>query len=204
MAALLFARGLNRTEEFRLASNVAGAGAFDDLVFRYRLREPDVWKTCFIQLKHKDDGGTIQRSNLTQMSGDFSLLKYFKSYCEIKKNAATDRNLIQCGPFVDFEFVIYTNGKLKSKPPVSKSPPRGGDSDPGYLLNGSKSSPGEEDSDLLRILSSETEKGKYITFDENRDTDIFEFFEELSGYHKLIKELDSLLKCGKSKIENFQ
>jgi len=72
-AAFLFARALNRTEEFRLASNVDGAGAFDDLVFRYRLRETDVWKTCFIQLKHKDTGGTIKRSCLTQMSGDFSL-----------------------------------------------------------------------------------------------------------------------------------
>jgi hypothetical protein len=79
MAAFLFARALNKTEEFRLGSNVDGAGAFDDLVFRYRLRETDVWKTCFIQLKHKKIGGTIPRSNLTQMSGDFSLLKYFKS-----------------------------------------------------------------------------------------------------------------------------
>jgi hypothetical protein len=76
-AAFLFARALNKTEEFRLASNVDGAGAFDDLVFRYRLRESDVWKTCFIQLKHKGGGGTIRRSGLTQMSGDFSFLKYF-------------------------------------------------------------------------------------------------------------------------------
>jgi hypothetical protein len=44
MAAFLFARALNKTEEFQLASNVEGAGAFDDLVFRYRLRETDVWK----------------------------------------------------------------------------------------------------------------------------------------------------------------
>jgi len=56
MAEFLFARALNRTEEFQLASNVAGAGDFDDLVFRYRLRGTDVWKTCFIQLKHKERG----------------------------------------------------------------------------------------------------------------------------------------------------
>jgi hypothetical protein len=47
------------------------------------------------------------------MSGDFSLLKYFKSYCEIKNHAATERNLKQCGKFVDFEFVIYTNQKME-------------------------------------------------------------------------------------------
>jgi len=165
------------------------------LVFRYRLREPDVWKTCFLQLKHKKNGGTIQRSALTKFSGDFSLFKYFKSFCEIKNNAATDRNLKQCGPLDDFEFVIYTNQKLENKtsPQKSESPPQLADSDP------------------LSILSSGTDKGKYITFDETRDKDIFGFFEELSLYHKLIGELDSLLKdrtsvdtAIKEKIKKFQ
>ena len=181
MAAFLFARGLNRTEEFRLASNVDGAGDFDDLVFRYRLREPDVWKTCFIQLKHKKNGGTIQRSSLTQMSGNFSLLKYFKSFCEIKNKAATEPNLKQCGPFDDFEFVIYTNQKM-----VVNCPLQGGDSDP------------------LDILNSGTDKGKYITFDETCDKDIFGFFEEFSGCKKHIGELDSLLKNRNSIDRNIK
>jgi hypothetical protein len=38
MASFLFARALHKAEDFRLASNVDGAGAFDDLVFRYRTR----------------------------------------------------------------------------------------------------------------------------------------------------------------------
>jgi hypothetical protein len=188
MAAFLFARALNETEEFRLASNVEGAGAFDDLVFRYRLRDPDVWKTCFIQLKHKKIGGTIQRSSLSQMSGDFSLLKYFKSFCEIKNNGDTDRSKEQYGPVFEFEFVIYTNGNIEGKSPL-----KGGDSDP------------------LSILSSGRDKGKYITFDETHDKMIFGYFEEFSGYHELIKELDSLLKGGTSvnkdiklKIEEFR
>jgi len=174
MAAFLFTRALHKAAEFQMASNVNGAGAFDDLVFRYRLREPDVWKTCFIQLKHKKYGGTIQRSGLTELSGDFSLLKYFKSFCEIKNNAATDRNLKQCGPFEDFEFVIYTNQKLESKssPKESESPTQLADSDP------------------LSILNSGTDKGQYITFDEIRDKEIFGFFEELS----VTGELGSLLK----------
>ena len=171
MAELLFARALNKTQEFRLASNVDGVGAFDDLVFRYRLKKPDVWKTCFLQLKHKKNGGTIQPSSLIQMSGDFSLFKYFKSYCEIKHNAATDRNLKEYGPFVDFEFVIYTNAKMENNHPL-----KGGESDP------------------LSIMSSGTDKVKCITFDKTQDKDIFGFFEELSGYHKLIRELDSQLK----------
>jgi hypothetical protein len=56
MAAFLFARGLHMTGDFRLASNMDGAGAFDDLAFRYRLTETDGWKTCFVQLKHKKAG----------------------------------------------------------------------------------------------------------------------------------------------------
>ena len=164
MAAFLFVRALHKTEEFYLASNVDGAGAFDDLVFRYRLREPDVWKTCFIQLKHKKNGGTIQVSDLTKTTGNFSLLKYFKSYCEIKNNSDTHPNLKQCGPFVDFEFVIYTNAELKGTFPL-----QGGETDP------------------LNILSSGTDCGKYVSFDETRDKNIFGFFGELS-------KLDSLLK----------
>jgi len=175
MAEFLFASALNKTEDFRLASNVAGAGAFDDLVFRYRLREPDVWKTCFIQLKHKKNGGKIQRSSLTQISGDFSLYKYFKSYCEIKNKADKEFSVEQYGQFGEFEFVIYTNGNMESNSPL-----QGGDSDP------------------LSILSSGTENGKYITFDETRDKEIFGFFEEFSGYHKHIGELESQLKSRNS------
>ena len=160
-----------RLKHNRLASNVDGVGDFDDLVFRYRLGEPDVWKTCFIQLKYKKSGRTIQRSTLTQMSGDFILFKYFKSYCEIKKKAATEGNLVEFGPFGDFEFVIYTNAKMESKPPL-----QGGDSDP------------------LSILSSGKDCGKYIAFDKTNDKDIFNFFEKLSRHNKLIRELDSQLK----------
>jgi hypothetical protein len=188
MAAFLFARALNETEEFQLASNVDGAGAFDDLVFRYKLRDRSIWKTCFIQLKHKENGGTIQRSSLTKISGDFSLLKYFKSFCEIIGNGDTDRSKEEYGSVVDFEFVIYTNGMMESNSPLE-----GGDSDP------------------LSILSSGTDCGEYITFDETHDKDIFGFFEEITKYHELIRELDNLLKGGtfvnkdiNLKIEDFR
>jgi hypothetical protein len=188
MAAFLFARGLNRTEEFRLASNLDGAGVFDDLVFKYRLKERDVWKTCFIQLKHKKNGGKIKRSCLKQISGDFSLFKYFQSYCEIKKNAATNPNLKKCGLFDDFEFVIYTNGSMKSNSQL-----QGGISDP------------------LSILSSEEDSGKYLTFNKNQDKDIFEFFEKISKVYegirkkgKLEKEESELYRNVKKTVEMIQ
>ena len=133
MAAFLFARALHKTEEFYLASNVDGAGAFDDLVFRYRLSEPDVWKTCFIQFKHKEKGRAIKHSSLTQMSGDFSLFKYFESYCEIRSKASTDPKLKHCGPFDEYEFVIYTNARIEDSSAL-----QGGDSDPVSILSSVK------------------------------------------------------------------
>jgi hypothetical protein len=140
IAPFLFAKALHKTEEFSLASNVDGLGAFDDLVFRHRLREPDVWKTCFIQLKHKKTENTIQLSSLIKMSGSFSLFKYFESYCQIKSKASTDHNLKHCGPIDDFEFVIYTNVKM-----------------------GINSAPQGEDFEPLSIFSSGANCGKYIT-----------------------------------------
>ena len=173
MGAFLFARALHKTEEFYLASNLGGAGAFDDLVLRYRLKKLDIWKTCFIQLKHKKKGGKIWLSSLTRMSGDFSLFKYFESYCEIKSKAPKDRNLKQCGPFDDFEFVIYTNARMEGN----------------YALQG-------KDSDPVSMLSSVKDNWQYITFDETHDKDIFVFFEELAGYHDLVRELEGTLRRG--------
>jgi hypothetical protein len=47
----LFARGLNNTEKFHLASNVDGAaGAFDDVLFKYKLKEQDVCKNVSYNL----------------------------------------------------------------------------------------------------------------------------------------------------------
>jgi len=188
MAAFLFARALHQTEEFHLASNVEGAGAFDDLIFRYKLREPDVWKTCFIQLKHKKNEETNHLSRLTKMSDEFSLFKYFASYCKIKGEYSTDSNLKHFGSFDDFEFIIYTNVRIENNSPL-----QGGDNDP------------------VSILSSGPNCGKYITFDENCNGDIFQFFEELSRYHKLICELDNMFKRGTfgdkeitDKIKSFQ
>ena len=182
-AAFLFARALNRTQEFRLASNLEGAEAFDDLVFRYRLREPDVWKTCFIQLKHKKTGHIFKRSSLRKKFEELNLLHFFNSYCKIKKNAATEHNLKQCGQFLDFEFVIYTNGEM-----------------------GGKSTYKENESDPLSILSSGKDKGKYITFDEKSENDrnFFEYFEKFSQNKGTLIELNSVLNSRDNTDEEIQ
>jgi hypothetical protein len=85
MASFLFAPGLNNTEKFQLISKVNGAARdFDDVVFKNKLKEQDICKKCFIQLKHKKNKYTIHRSSLKQLSGDFSLFKYFESDCQFK------------------------------------------------------------------------------------------------------------------------
>jgi len=169
MVAFLFARGLHRTEEFYLASNLDGVGALDDLVFLYKLRNSNVWKTCFIQLKHKKNGGDIDKSSLTKMDGHYSLFKYFQSYCQIKNSA--DSNLKQYGTFDEYEFIIYTNARLKVD----------------YILK-------EDNSDPVSILSSMKGNCKYITFVENHDKDIFEFFKELELFADCILKLENSIK----------
>jgi len=167
---------------------VDGAGAFDDLVFRYRLRESNIWKTCFIQLKHKKNGGTIQPFSLTQMSGDFSLFKYFESYCQIKSKASADHNLQHCGPFDDYEFVLYTNARMERNSNVE----------------GMDRSP-------VSLLSSRPYYEGYTAFDETGDREVFAFFTELSIYCDFISELHDLLKSEtcvdkeiKEKIDTLQ
>ena len=88
MTAFLFARALHKTEELYLASNINSPGTFDGLVFRCSLRGPDVWKTCFVQFRHKKNVDRIKFSCLIKMSGDFSLFKYFESYSHIKSQAS--------------------------------------------------------------------------------------------------------------------
>jgi hypothetical protein len=122
------------------------------------------------------------------MSGEFSLLRYFVSYCQIKSKPSTEQNLKHCGQFDDFEFVIYTSATIQNN-----------------------SSLGSANSEHLSILSSGTNGGKYITFDEAVDTEVFKFFEELSKYQDLIVELNNLIARGtfvgteiEQRINSFQ
>lgn len=84
VSALLFLRALQLTERFYIASNMAGVGAFDD-VMSYKLKGSHKWKTSFVQLKHKTSKRDITVQSLTDFKrkGDFYLVKYCKSYSEI-------------------------------------------------------------------------------------------------------------------------
>jgi ankyrin repeat protein len=110
-AGLLFLQGINNGQSFHLAANMSSGGSFDDIIFISKVRNQH--KAYFIQLKQKENSSyKIKRESLMRLSGDFSLMKFFKSYCDIKYTYSMDEDLRFCGDFHSFEFVICTNVEL--------------------------------------------------------------------------------------------
>ncbi|PSN51165.1 hypothetical protein C0J52_06081, partial [Blattella germanica] len=110
MATLLFLRGYFQTSDFSLNVNVDGVGAFDDVNFEYR-KQSGARHTAYMQLKHKTSSKPkdITRESLCAKTGDFSLIRYFDSFCEIRQRyGITDAD----------QFVIYTNAGLPELPGV--------------------------------------------------------------------------------------
>ncbi|XP_069675895.1 uncharacterized protein [Periplaneta americana] len=107
LSGLLFLRGVNEGQEFRIASNMEAGGKFDDIVFSFG------GNTTFVQLKHKTGKRqTITARNLMEEKGDFSITKYYKSYCELKNKWGQHPDLQHWGPFRDVRFVVYTNAAM--------------------------------------------------------------------------------------------
>lgn len=74
--------------EFELATELKSAEGFDDLVIRYK--NGSSWIYRLLQAKHKEDPdrGRITVAKLISIKNDdveFSILNYFKSFCEIIK-----------------------------------------------------------------------------------------------------------------------
>ncbi|XP_063904021.1 uncharacterized protein LOC135123365 [Zophobas morio] len=83
-------------KNFHVSSNEEGFGAFDDIVIKTELDNGNEIRA--VQLKHTENK-TLSTKNLMAKTGDFSILKYFKSFQEIKKE-------------VD-EFILFTNRPFK-------------------------------------------------------------------------------------------
>ena len=90
MAAIVGLRGMQRSDNFELDTNVTNAGNFDDLVYTANGRR------YFLQLKHTENPDTthLQPKDLVEL-----LHKCFESYYEMKDK---DKS----------EFIIYTNKRL--------------------------------------------------------------------------------------------
>jgi hypothetical protein len=172
-AALLFLQAINKGQRFHLATNMKSAGLFDDIVFILEVRNES--KAYFFQLKHTEK---IKRENLIQVSGEFSLLKFYKSYCDIKTTWEDNEDLRFCGSFHNSEFAICTNVELINQ------------SDYQY------------DDEGTSILNS---GGACFSFDPNIDTDIYSVFEGWKDFREFFKdtnECDVIKKTDEFKTMN--
>ena len=106
ISALLYLRALQTGQEFHLASNMRGAGSFDDVV----LTLGD--STVFLQLKHKKNSETVLKLRDLTHDTNFKLLKYLESYLDIKQRWQDNTDLQHCGRFGNAKFVIYTNARV--------------------------------------------------------------------------------------------
>ncbi|KAJ0172466.1 hypothetical protein K1T71_011605 [Dendrolimus kikuchii] len=103
-------------QHFYLGTNINGIGAFDDLCFRYKLKDYDKDIMVLLQAKHRDDTETrkLTINDIRNISGDFGLPKYLDSYLKIKAkfNNKNDDPMF-AGDFSDVECscILYTPSK---------------------------------------------------------------------------------------------
>ncbi|KAF2897959.1 hypothetical protein ILUMI_08211 [Ignelater luminosus] len=101
-------------EDFWLATNADGVGAFDDVILHYGK------KTFMLQLKHKENPKPILEGEfLVSEKGEFSLKKYFKDISDLKTtlNSFNIKNknpsvLTHLGNFENIYFLLYTNSSV--------------------------------------------------------------------------------------------
>lgn len=104
-------------EECYLAANIRDVGDFDDVCFRFKIKEDGKTKhiISFTQAKHRED---VDKAKLTvasvrSSSGNLSLVKYYDSFLKIKQQFYTkqkDDDPMFHGKFneIDCYFILYT------------------------------------------------------------------------------------------------
>jgi hypothetical protein len=98
MTAVIGLRGLQRGDNFDLYSNIDNAGNSDDIMYT-----AGGWQ-YFLKLKHTERSS---KKKLTKGVLVKLLLKYFKSYCDIKHGDSFKEVTID-----NWHFTIYTNKEL--------------------------------------------------------------------------------------------
>lgn len=157
VAALLFTRAIDAKLVFQLASHTQIPYLFNDIILKLGK------ETLFLQLKDRPcHNKNTDDSQIFQLKGDFSLLRYYKSFCETKKLWNKNKNLQNYGKFEDSIFVVYTNAVM-SDDNVSSTD---------YTI-------------WQQILCS---RGKYISFSEDKFPEVYEMFENLERYKQLLAD----------------
>ncbi|XP_069687335.1 uncharacterized protein [Periplaneta americana] len=182
IAALLFLRALQQTQHFYIATNMSGAGAFDDVVIAYKIEGSEQWKSCFIQLKHKTSRKAITVQRLTNFIGneEFYLGKYSQSYTKIKKRfeAVGSEDPVFGGDFRDSEYIIYTNATMDDE-----------------LCKRER----QTHSNIRPLLQTNEEPGSVFSFCDVSDQDIYSYFNDLLK----VKEFLKSQKLGSISDEEF-
>ncbi len=191
---LFLKRALKQKYSFRLGTEVETAAKFDDLVFHYKTGTESSWTYRFLQAKHKQDESRKINVHdlLTDRDDDFSLQKYFISYCKIKKDLKEDIKK-QHKEFTDAkidaktaaalqDFILCTNIDFDfdnsfNQPDLKK------------LLGSSLYlKPVPEDDDILDVSTPSKNPQRYrLVVDEQHE--LYEKLRETSNLYLLAKEL---------------
>ncbi|XP_063923728.1 uncharacterized protein LOC135137887 [Zophobas morio] len=94
-----------KVKNFYVSSNDANFGAFDDVVIEVETNKGI--QSMAVQLKHSNKPGNLVIARLASEKGDFSILKYFKSFQEIKKKPQ------QCILFTNLKLNIFEDTKFQ-------------------------------------------------------------------------------------------
>lgn len=157
VAALLFTRAINAKLVFQLASHKQISYLFNDIILKLGKQ------TLCLQLKDCPcHNKNIENSQIFQLKGDFSLMRYYKSFCKTKKLWTQNKNLQNYGRFEDSIFVVYTNAVM--------SDDNGRSAD--YTV-------------WQEVLCS---RGKYFSFSEDKFPEVYEMFENLERYKQLLAD----------------
>lgn len=192
---LFLIRGIGKNyHQFQLATEMPGMGGkFDDLVFRYQSTEKAQERYRYLQAKHKQDETVkIKAKDLLKDNeeSEFSLAKYFRSFCrDIKGEADASRldtvqDCIICTNIgIDKKDLENEGIKLeKASPPLTHNPSITGQ---------------------LDILAFETVRGgKTAVWHKLKSTDILrQKIREWSDIHSLAKKLLEIAETDKKRLE---
>jgi len=161
--ALVFLRAKNKGYKFKLASNIKGVGAFDDVVVEY----PDDHfskRHIFLQLKSRIKR-QVTLSELKSKKGGFSLHKYYDSYIHVEKEFNCSEEGVKTDGRIDESlFIIYTNTDVAP-----------------YLKSKKVTDIGEEE--FLKT------GGSVLQFNEEEHKAIYEHLQELPKHREFLSRL---------------
>jgi len=110
LCALAYLRAKEKWRKFKLASNVDGHGAFDDILIEY-INSKSGLSHIFVQLKSTSERITLGK--LTGNNKDFGLNKYYESYIDIEEKFNCTGGSVKIDSGIDERmFILYSNADI--------------------------------------------------------------------------------------------